>query len=321
MNGERKLLQQQLQAELKATAVLLADSKDRSKIGRVPATLKDLYGSRSFLEICAEVREQAAAPLSEPIRTLHHFASTGGTLFAKLIAALPNVFVLSEVHPHSRHSPPAKKFAPSDISLLCRAADLPEVSDLSERLFVDSLLSAHEWTTRRGGRLILRDHTHSDFCIPASAGESLLLKLIGPQCNRVIPVVTVRHPADSFASAKMNKFFYDHEAKAPYDISFGTYCDRYNQFLDAVDAQLVVKYEDLISDPAATLSQICDVWSLEYDEMALEIFSQFQFSGDSGRSSDVIADRPPRPESEQYRQSDADSYVRLISRLGYSLRR
>ena len=105
------------------------------------------------------------------------------------------------------------------------------------------------------------------------------------------------------------------------NISFEIYCDRYNQFLDAVDAQLVVRYEDLISDPAATLLQICDVWSLEYDEMALEIFSQFQFSGDSGRSGDFIADRPSKPESERYRQSDADSYVRLISRLGYSLRR
>jgi len=310
-----------LQAELKATTALLTDQDYRSKPAGPPATLRDLYGSRSLLEICADVREQAAASLGEPVRTLHHFACAGGTLFAKLIASLPNVFVLSEVHPHSTHNPAAKKFAPSDISLLCQAAGLPEVSDLTERLFVDALLSAHEWTTRRGGRLILRDHTHSDFCIPASAGESLLLKLIGPRCNRVIPVVTVRHPADSFASAKMCEFFYDHEAKAPYDISFETYCDRYNQFLDAVDAQLVVKYEDLISDPAATLSQICDVWSLEYDEMALEIFSQFQFSGDSGRSGEVIADRPPRPESEQYWQSDADSYVRLISRLDYSLRR
>ena len=206
MNGERESLQQQLQAELSATAASLADSSRWSKIGRVPASLNDLYGSRSFLEICADVREQAAASVSQPIRTLHHFASTGGTLFAKLMAALPNVFVLSEVHPSSMHHLAAKKFAPSDISLLCQAAVLPEVSDLREKLFVDALLSAHEWTTRRGGRLILREHTHSDFCIPTSAGESILLKLMSSRCSTVIPLVTVRHPAESFASAKMKNF-------------------------------------------------------------------------------------------------------------------
>ena len=186
MNGEGKSLQQQLRAELNATAALLADSKHRSQISRVPATLNDLYGSRSFLEICADVREQAAASLSQPIRTLHHFASTGGTLFAKLIASLPNVFVLSEVHPHPLQDT-ASKFAPSDISMLCQAAGLPEVSELREKLFGDALLYAHEWTTRRGGRLIFRDHSHSDFCAPTSVGESLLLKLISARCTTVIP--------------------------------------------------------------------------------------------------------------------------------------
>ena len=306
--------------ELNATTALLVGQKSRPQTTRYPAALSDLYGSRSLLDICADVLEQSQASLSQPVRTLHHFACTGGTLFAKIIAALPNVFVLSEVHPHSQLVKPAKSFAPSDIALLSRAAGLPDIPNLTEKLFVDAIGSVHEWTTRRGGRLMLRDHAHSDFCMPNCSGESLLLKLLGARYNKIIPVVTVRHPADSYAAAKVNNFIADSLEDTSKYISFETYCDRYSQFLDAVEPDLIVKYEDLLKEPTEVLKQMCDIWSLSYDELALQVFSQFQLSGDSGRSSESIGERPPRPESEEYRQSDAESYGRLISRLGYPLR-
>ncbi|MDG1216230.1 MAG: hypothetical protein P8N17_09460 [Luminiphilus sp.] len=320
MSDERKTLELRLKDELSATTALLAGQKNRPQTARYPAALSDLYGSRSLLEICADVLKQSQASLGQPIRTLHHFACSGGTLFAKITAALPNVFVLSEVHPHSQLVKPAKYFAPSDIALLSRAAALPDIANLTEKLFVDALSSVHEWTTRRGGRLIFRDHAHSDFCMPNPLGESLLLKLLGARYNKIIPVVTVRHPADSFAAVKVHNFISDSSKNSSKYISFETYCDRYSQFLDAVEPDLIVKYEDLLKEPTGVLKQMCDVWSLSYDELALDIFSQFQLSGDSGRSGGVIAERPPRPESKEYRQSDAESYVRLISRLGYSLR-
>ena len=298
----------------------MAAQKSRPPAARYPAALGDLYDSRSLLEICADVREQSQASLSQPIRTLHHFACSGGTLFAKVTAALPNVFVLSEVHPHTPVYAPRNTFSPSDISFQSRASGLPDIANLTEKLFVDDLDSVHEWTTRRGGRLILRDHAHSDFCMPNCSGESLLLKLLGARYDKIITVVTVRHPADSFASAKINNFIVDSSKNTSAYTSFETYCDRYNQFLDAVEAHLIVKYEDFLKEPTTTLKQLCDIWSLSYDEVALQIFSQFQMSGDSGRSGGVIAERPPRPESKEYRQPDAESYVRLISRLGYSQR-
>lgn len=320
MTGDRKTLELKLKHELSATTALLAGQKNGPQTTRYPAALSGLYGSRPLLEICAHVLEQSQASLGQPIRTLHHFACSGGTLFAKIAAALPNVFVLSEVHPQSPIYSPVKNFAPSDISFQCRASGLPDIANLTEKLFVDALGSVHEWTSRRGGRLILRDHAHSDFCMPNSSGASLLLKLLGARYSNIITIATVRHPADSFASAKVHNFIADSSKDTSRYISFETYCDRYNQFLDAVEAHLIVKYEDLVKEPAATLKQMCDIWSLSYDEVALQIFSQFQMSGDSGRSDGEIAERPPRPESEEYRQSDAESYVRLISRLGYSLR-
>ena len=46
--------------------------------------------------------KQAGAPKADnAIGVLHHLSSSGGTLIARAIAAMPDVVMLSEVHPVS----------------------------------------------------------------------------------------------------------------------------------------------------------------------------------------------------------------------------
>ena len=60
----------------------------------------DFTHATSLLDKCADVNEQYLD--SKPvIRLIHHFACSGGTLVSKCLSVMPNVFLLSEVHPHS----------------------------------------------------------------------------------------------------------------------------------------------------------------------------------------------------------------------------
>ena len=316
MSGRWALLES-LRAELEATNRLIAERQVPAE-ETLPQNLAALYGSKSLLEICADIVVQARQSLEQPFRTLHHFACTGGTLFAKVVASQPDVHLLSEVHPHSPMTSAGKAFAPSDISLLSRAGGLPDIDDLVRKLFSDSIVTAHEWVAKRGGKLVLRDHAHSDFCMLKPPSGSALLSALSDTEYPVLPVVTVRHPADSFCATKQHGWFRDAK-KAEYSIDFETYCQRYLDFLDAIDPVATVKYEALVEDPDATMRELCRVWGLEFDELSLDIFSQFQFSGDSGRTGTSIAPRDSRPESLDYRRSTGDNYVALASRLGYSI--
>lgn len=49
----------------------------------------------------------------EQIRTIHHFACTGGTLIAKCLASMPNTQFISEIEPHSNMTSKAK-FTPTN---------------------------------------------------------------------------------------------------------------------------------------------------------------------------------------------------------------
>ena len=102
-----------------------------------------------------------------------------------------------------------------------------------------------------------------------------------------------------------------------FDLDFATYCSWYHQFLDALDAVLIVRYEDMIDDPQEWLERICDAWQLEFSPESVGLFSLYQFSGDSGRSRNVLTKHPQRAEAAEFRRSKLKAYSSLLARLGY----
>lgn len=312
------MLVKQLASELAETVDLITDRLGTVELGSRSLGDPGMDNSSSLLDSCDKVLARSGATLHPPVRTLHHFASTGGTLFAKLIASLPNTFLLSEVHPHSSRVNADNKFAPSDLAVLSAAAKIPDHQGLAEKLYLQQIMGVSEWLVQRGGVLVLRDHSHSDFCVRDASMTSSTFRILEAANVDVWPLCTVRHPADSFASSVTSGFFYpDFDASNPV-VLFDWYCQSYLKFLDDLPYLAVLRYEDLVEDPATMISRLGAVWDIEVSDFAPEIFSLFGFSGDSGRRSNQISIRQPRPLAVDLRNSDLRSYQQLIDRLGYS---
>lgn len=271
----------------------------------------------SLLQQCLAMCEHQDARPSEPVRTVHHFACTGGTLISKCIAAMPNVQLLSEVDPLStgQFNPDKPRFAPTDMVTLMRQSTRGAAEKLLVDLFHSQLRVVHADATRRGQRLVLRDHAHSHFCQGPAVIERPPFRALMPGLP-VLSVLTVRHPLDSFASLADKKWLH---------FSPGTideYSRRYLAFLLAHEDVPVVRYEDFVSDSAVTMQRICEVLELPFSPDFGDLFSVFQLTGDSGRRGNRIETRTSRSTALRL-QDDAlasGAYLQLAGRLGYGAR-
>ena len=268
----------------------------------------------SLLERCERYITGDRRPHREPVRLIHHFACTGGTLIAKCLASMPNTQLLSEVEPHSPIPQQRRsKFAPTDIIGLLRNSSRGSDSELESRLFLVALDALYEDCTARGLRLLLRDHAHSSYCTGPTVGTTPKLRQLLIGHHGLKSVVTVRHPLDSWLSLKCNGWVHFEPA------SLDEYVARYQHFLDDYADVTVFRYEDVVSDPDQQLRSICTALDLPYIDSYRETFSAHRFSGDSGRSSEVIGSRPRRPVSDEVaRETKASTAYRgLCERLGY----
>jgi hypothetical protein len=252
----------------------------------------------------------------EPVRTLHHLACSGGTLLSKCIASMPGVQLLSEIDPLSPLAggpKPATRFAPSDIALRLRQGTRAVKQEALVALFQAEIRTVHDAMCRVGQRLVIRDHAHSHFTYgPGVACRPTLREMIAA-VSPVRSVVTVRNPFDSFTSLRRNGWIHFEPG------DFGSYCDRYHAMLDAYADVPVVRYEDLLSDPQATMARLCQLLDVPFSRRFVTTFSAFEMTGDSGRSGAELAARPRAPESVELEAAwRANSSLRsLLDRLGY----
>lgn len=261
--------------------------------------------------LCAEI-DAAPAPA---IRTLHHFACTGGTLIAKCIAALPGTVLLSEVDPLSTlHLSKARKpFFPTDfladLHVSIRPAPASDIADI----FLAGVLRMRDLLAQRGQNLVIRDHAHSQFCTDADmTGRATVLAILrggGP----VRALLTLRHPLDSFLALQANGWTHF----KPFTLE--DYSLRYQAFLAAHADVPRVRYEDFVTTPETVLSEICAVLDLPFNPDAIDLIEALRLSGDSGRSGATIAPRPRRavPDDIATAARNAPGYQALCNAMGY----
>jgi hypothetical protein len=244
----------------------------------------------SLLEQCRALCAQRQAVTSEPVRLVHHFACTGGTLICKCIAAMPNVQLLSEVDPLSTilEQPGKPRFAASDMVTLMRQSTRGVRRDLIIELFLNNLELIYADTIKLGQRLILRDHAHSHFCFGSEIQERPSLSAIVSSRLAILSVVTVRHPLDSFLSLEANGWI----NFSPF--SLDEYCKRYLAFLHTYEGVPLIKYEDFIDTPHKVMRKICCVLDIPYLDEFADLFGVFKLTGESGRSGDFIQYKPRR---------------------------
>lgn len=276
--------------------------------------LEDSRAGESLARELAALRETLPADDKPLLRTVHHFACTGGTLMSRCIAAQPNTVLLSEIDPFSPHLSKKAEYAPMDLARHVQTGLRPLSEPAMTQYFRDNMLAMYEVTRAAGRRLVLRDHTHSHFCRgPAPHDRPVIVELLS-EAFTVAPLVTVRHPLDSFIALRRNKW-----------VSFtpGTleeYSVRYAAFLDAYVDAPIVRYEDFVLDPDRHAERICGYFDLPLGRRWRDHMNAIQLSGDSGRTGGVISVRPRQPVEDAVRETALASatYQALCERLGYS---
>lgn len=270
----------------------------------------------SLLEQCETIYADLDGCAVPAVRSLHHFACTGGTLISKCLAALPGSVLLSEIDPLSTlHLGRGQKlFFPTDI-----LADLhigvrrPTAEDLCD-IFMAGILRMRDRLAESGQTLIVRDHAHSQFCTDVDpAGRPTVHDILAKRAP-VRALLTLRHPLDSFLALQANKW--DHFA--PFTLE--EYCLRYRVFLAAHDGIARISYEAFVAEPEKVLQQMCDILDLPFNPLALDLIDLFRLSGDSGRSSGQIVPRPRRavPKELALQADQGPTYGKLCAELGYN---
>lgn len=276
--------------------------------------------------LLAECEALTREPLpEEPVRLLHHFACTGGTLIARCVASLPNTILLSEIDPLStvywpvprpgpfRISDDRARFRPTDVLMALRTSLRPVPDATIVESFVASIRAARDSLAREGRSLVIRDHPHSLFCTDAEAGERATVAEMLAAALPVRAVVTVRHPLDSFLGLDANGW----RDFSPFTVL--DYVRRYDRFLDRHAGVPTIRYEDFVAAPAAVLAEIARTLALPYAPAALELFPSVVLSGDSGRSGAEIVERARRPIPDAIARElrDCPPFDELCRRLGY----
>lgn len=251
---------------------------------------QSLSGDQSIaLEQVADRCPVSTSLESEPIRVISHLSATGGTLFAKCIASMPNVVVLNEINPFSRMQVPIGKppFTPTDIVALVRQGEASLASDqLIKSLFLDNLAVLRKECWLTGRVLVLRDHSHSQFLYRKLDENAPTLRDVVAERFPTLSVVTTRKPENTYASMERegwNKHF------SP--STFEEYCRRCVLFENSFKSSQKFTFEDMVTKPRAVMQLLCSALEIAYESSFEHNFSAHQFSGDSGRGGNTIVER------------------------------
>lgn len=250
------------------------------------------------------------------IRILSHLACSGGTLISKCIGAQPNVYLLSETHPHTLLNMYEGKavYSPTDIVKLARYANVPGIEKLEEKIFIKSVNELYTHLESMGGDLVIREHLHADYCVGEKKTNSAVIKLLNDD-YKVIRLVTTRHPLDTFLSLENNGWLHFNPP------TINEFCKRYWLFIKEHSTSDVIRYEDFVSKPSEYMQLISDKLEISFDDAFMDTFPLIQVTGDSGRSGDVIQPRARRKVAESMLLEARDSkyYIKICNKLGYDI--
>ncbi|QBF81872.1 hypothetical protein EXU30_03530 [Shewanella maritima] len=290
-------------------ALGLVETSEMVKSLEVPQiSAPQIVDAESLLARCDQICDSFTSR-KPMLRIIHHIACSGGTLVSKCISALPNVYLLSEVHPFTelgldKNKP---KYSPTDIVSLVKYAGVPNSTELAADLFKSSIKHVDRHVTRYGGTLVLREHTHADYFTRATIPKSSPLIELLKTDYEIESVFTVRDPLESYTSLQNNGWLHFE----PND--FREYCRRLLLCIKQFDRDRVFRYEDFVAEPSLILGQISAKLQLPFDDGFEDIFGLFKVTGDSGRTSDTIEIKTAKVSEDLLMESKlTDTYQEFI---------
>ncbi|MGY5449835.1 hypothetical protein ACVFI8_02620 [Agarivorans sp. MS3-6] len=292
-------------------ALALVESAAGVDIPQLPQEANEQFvDTQSLLERCERVCKQHEDK-KPTIRIIHHLACSGGTLISKCISAMPNVYLLSEVHPFTDLAigTGQPKYAPSDIISLSKYAGIPKQKQLAAKLFKNAISEVYSHVESMGGVLVLRDHTHADFSTTDEIPEKSTIVSILEDDYNVVSVLTIRDPIDSYSSLVKNGWVHFKPQ------TFDEYCRRLCLLLEQYDKDRVFKYEKFVENPQQQMLMIAKMLELSFSDEFEDIFGMFKVTGDSGRSTDVISARQRLFHQDVKSESVSSEYFKKITKL------
>ncbi len=253
------------------------------------------------------------------MRTVHHLSCSGGTVISKCIAAMNDVFLLSELHPYRIGSLIFNPFDP--LQQLIVRTDLRENIDFQRKIFLDRVRVAEKSLRKMQKHLVIRDHTHTDYLDhsdPSSISSKKSLIDALSYDYRTISVLTIRNPIDSYSSLIENGW--NKKIK-----SFDDYCYRVGLMIEEYSKSgiPIYKYEDFCKNPDKIMQLICNDLEIEYACDYRQTFNSVKLTGDSGRSSKSleISSLPARERSERLLAGarKSQNFAKICEQLGYSI--
>jgi len=227
-----------------------------------------------------------------PIVMMICFARSGGTVLNQCLGSLPNVIMLSEVHPLVEDWS-NEKMSPRTIKH--QAKNWYQI-DLKSSGFVESVLELEEICQRSGRQLIIRDWTFGGYFPfdknPSPPADKLLsLETLEGKCE-VVPFCFVRDAIDVWISLAL---------RLPVEMqTFFVQCLKYAQDVKTRNIP-VFKYEDFVRNSEDIIHQICRCVGLEFSDSWKNYISYDKVTGDTkfdrlsrGRRSNIIRRLPRR---------------------------
>ena len=240
---------------------------------------------------------------------------------ARVIAALPEVVLLSETNPRSAalHSGllnpvvQVRKWLP-ELASSISTFDEQELG--CPHRFGELLECLHSAAEKLGLNLVVRDYSYVDFIgipfvWPVPHDSSLDLAVAGRFF--VSPIVLVRHPADQLASLRSHRAIRE-------NLTAEHYLNSYFAFLKAMKEAPTFRYED-VTDHAAIFLQICSRLGIRWDLNALERFASVDKVTGNKRSEESVIRTPRMTDAASLADEDLrrfGAYSDLLIDMGYS---
>jgi hypothetical protein len=226
----------------------------------------DFTNANSLLDKCEQVTN-SYKKTKPVIRVIHHLACSGGTQISKIISAMPNVYLLDDIHPFIKFR---KHHSNSDVYGSALNAKVPSIMELGEELFVSSIRKVYELVKTIGSELVIKDNSFFDYLYNDSIHHKSIFNLLKEEFN-IVSIVLYRDSIDSYASLANENFY------GGIQFNFEEYCKRVKFFLQDYDSSQIFRYEDLNGAENKTTRLIMQSLDIEYNELYEFITTELSF--------------------------------------------
>lgn len=217
--------------------------------------------------------------MSNKPSVLYAFARSGGTLVNRCLGCIPGNLILSEINPHA-----------SVISIEQQALDWLkllaeyEIPAFSRKPYVEKIFYLQNLAQAKGCNLIIRDWCSVNFLSNPIESDILVPSFVLEQKTYLqhyefhgSAVVVSRRAADVYESITRS---FQHLQ----NLNIEDFGESYLKYAAAVSNYPIIHYERICTNPKETISKICNLLGINYDESFIFNFSRFEnCTGDTNR--------------------------------------